>query len=519
MKKTDSIILNHAEKKVTIDGNNLTLVAMDYVANENYKVAIAERSKEQIKINRNFLENKIKSGETIYGLNTGFGFLSNKKIDQDKLEELQENLIRSHAVGVGDFLTIEETRAIMLLRANALAKGFSGIRLEVVERIVELLNKEVHPLIPSKGSVGASGDLAPLSHMALVLIGEGEAIYKGKTLSGKDAIKAAKIKPVKLQAKEGLALINGTPVTTGICAMNYIKAEDLLNIGDLTGAMTLEALQGSHKAFSKELHDARPHPGQVQTAKNLRGLLAGSEIMRSHERCDRVQDAYSLRCIPQVHGAIRDVLAYTKGVLEIELNSSTDNPLIFDKTGNVFSGGNFHAEPIAFVADFLGIAINELASISERRIDKLMNPVLSGLPAFLSKDSGLNSGLMIVQVSAAALVSENKVLASPASVDSIPTSADKEDHVSAGTFAAVKLTQILNTTRDVLALEILCAFQGLCLNLPLKPSIAVKRAFDIIRKDVEPIEKDRAFYEDLRRLQEIIDSNELLSHIRHRKEN
>lgn len=516
MKKTNNILLNHAEKKLVLTGNDLSIEALECVAEKNYKVALSDDSVTRIKKSRSFLESELKSGAVIYGVNTGFGFLSNKKISPDELDQLQINLIRSHSVGVGDFLPEDITRAIMLLRINTLAKGYSGVRVELVKSFINLLNKGVHPLIPSKGSVGASGDLAPLAHLALVIIGEGEAIYEGRKLTGSNALKAAKIKPFKLAFKEGLALINGTQVTTGILAMNFIKATRYIDLADLVGAMTLEAVNGTHNAFQPEIHQARPHPGQIKSAKNILGLLTGSEIKSSHETCEKVQDPYSLRCIPQVHGAIRDVLKYVKSVLVTEMNSSTDNPLIFPDSGKILSGGNFHAEPVAFASDFLGIAMSELASISERRIDKLLNPTFSGLPAFLAEDGGTNSGLMIVQVAAASLVSENKVLSSPASVDSIPTSADKEDHVSMGTCAALKLKSILDNTRDVLSMELLSAYQGLYLNLPLKPSKPVKRAYDILQKEIKPIYNDRTFYKDLRKIQDLINSNELIKHIRHR---
>jgi len=507
-------IIDNRKKTVTIDGNSLTIEAVELVAKNGYTVMLSKEAEDKIKKTRSILRNKIKSGETIYGVNTGFGFLSNQKIDSKKLKQLQVNLIRSHASGVGEFITEEKVRAIMLLRANVLAREFSGVRPAIVKKILQLLNNHVHPCIPGKGSVGASGDLAPLAHLALVLIGEGEAKYRKKILSGKAALSASKITPLTLEEKEGLALINGTQVSTGMGIIHFINARNLVELADLAGAMTIEALRGSHGAFAKEIHEARPHPGQIQTAENLRGLLHGSEIAKSHKKCIRVQDAYSLRCIPQVHGAVRDVLEYVRKVLSIEINSSTDNPLVFPSTGKILSNGNFHAEPIAFAMDFLGIAVSELANISERRIDKLMNPALSGHPPFLVKDSGLNSGLMAVQIAAAALVSENKALSTPASVDSIPTSADKEDHVSMSAYAAAKLKGILDNTGDVICMELLCAYQGLSLLLPLKPSIAVLRAYNIIKEVVAPIKKDRAFYKDIRVIRELINSDLIIKNIR-----
>jgi histidine ammonia-lyase len=499
--------------KVFIDGESLTLHDVEIVAKGQAKVELSQNAVDKIKASRNFVEEIIANDKQVYGINTGFGALSSVNIPQDQLEKLQLNLVRSHACGIGNILPEETVRAIILLRANTLAKGFSGIRLETVLTMLELLNKGVHPVIHEQGSVGASGDLVPLAHLALVIIGEGKAIYKGQTMSGSEALNKAGITKITLGAKEGLALTNGTQAMCGIGTLRLLEAERLIKAADISGAMTVEAIRGTSKAFDEKIHSVRSHPGQAITARNFRRLLENSEIALSHKDCAKVQDSYSLRCIPQVHGATRDVLKYVRNVLEIEINSATDNPLIFHEAGEVISGGNFHGQPVAFAMDFLGIAVAELANISERRIDKLVSPAFTDLPAFLTPDVGLNSGIMIVQYAAASLVSENKVLAHPASVDSIPTSLDKEDHVSMGTIAAVKAGRIINNTSNVIAMELLSASQGLSFIETLKPGIGVNKAYEIIRKYIPPIVEDRVFADDIHKIADLINSNEILSQV------
>ena len=423
----------------------LTLENVREVAIERRKVELSPAAIKRIERAHKFLQSQIRKGDALYGVNTGFGLMSNVRIPDAEIETLQYNLLRSHACGVGEYLADEYVCAMMLLRASALAIGHSGVSLKLVEQILSLLNRGVCPLIPSQGSVGASGDLAPLSHLALVLIGEGRARIsklRGREVSGKEALRIARLKPLRLGPKEGLALINGTQFMTAIGALTLLEAEHLADVADTTGAMTVEALRGTETAFEPEIHAVRPHPGQKLVAKNVRKLLLNgggkSAIARSHEGCGKVQDPYSLRCIPQVHGASRDTLVFVRQILEREINSVTDNPLIFPAEKKILSGGNFHGQIVAIGMDALSIAVAELASISEQRIEKLVNPAISELPAFLTKNGGLNSGFMIVQVAAASIVSENKTLCHPASVDSIPTSADKEDHVSMGAWPPSK---------------------------------------------------------------------------------
>ncbi len=412
---------------IQLTGEKLNVEIVWNVAHNNEKVELSPKAKKRMIESRQYILKKMESGEVIYGVNTGFGALSKVRISDDKLSQLQKNLIRSHSSGVGEPFTEAETRAIMLLRANALARGHSGVRPEVVEKILEFINLGLAPVIPQQGSVGASGDLAPLAHLALALIGEGK--FWNSTIK-----QPPKIKFLELEAKEGLSLINGCQVMTAVGLLNLYEARRLAWLCDASGAMSLESMMGSRSAFDPLIAAVRPHPGEAITANNLLKILGKkSKISESHESCDRVQDAYSLRCMPQVHGATKDALRNGLVTLEIEANSSTDNPLVFDKDNKILSCGNFHGEPVAFQLDFMGIAIAAMTNISERRIEKLINPNMSGLPAFLIEDSGLNSGMMIVQVAAASLVSENKILTHPASVDSIPTSADKEDHVSMGT--------------------------------------------------------------------------------------
>jgi histidine ammonia-lyase len=444
----------------------------------------------------------------IYAVNTGVGLLADHRISRDDLDQLQRNVIRSHCVGVGEPLGREVVRAMMLIRANVLAIGASGIRPLVAERLFDLLNRGVTPVVPSQGSVGASGDLAPLAHMALVLIAEGEAEYEGAVMPGADALRRAGIEAIDLHPKEGISLINGTQAMLAVGCLELDAAQILADTADAAGAMTLDALRGTPRAFDSRIHEARPHPGQMDSAARLRGMLQGSEIRESHVECKRVQDAYSLRCMPQVHGPVRDALAEARRVFEIELNSATDNPLVFGE--EIISGGNFHGESLAFQLDFLAIALTALAGISERRIDRLVNPALNeGLPPFLAGHAGLESGLMMTQVTAASLVAENRVLANPASTGSITTSGNKEDFVSMGMTSAVKLQRVVRNTRAVLAIEVLTAARALDLLAPLKTSPFLEQARVAIRRVSPPIEGDRAFYKDIAALDGLIASGAL----------
>lgn len=494
-----------------LTGENLNIENVWTVSLGNEKVELDDAARKRIKASRDYIEKQVANGEVIYGVNTGFGAFSSVKISAADIVQLQKNLIRSHSVGVGEFFTPEQTRAIMVLRANALARGHSGIREIVIEKILEFLNHNILPVIPQQGSVGASGDLAPLSHLALALIGEGEVWQDGKPQDTASVLQAKGVKPLELQAKEGLSLINGCQVMTAVGLLALYEARRLLWMMDLAGAMSLEALKGSRKAFDPLIAATRAHPGEAMTARNLLKLLGEtSEIAESHENCAKVQDAYSLRCIPAVHGAAKDALRYGLNVLETEANSSTDNPLVFEKEGKILSCGNFHGEPVAFALDFMAIALSAQASISECRIAKLINPAMSDLPAFLAPKGGLNSGLMIVQVAAASLVSENKILSHPASVDSIPTSADKEDHVSMGTIAARKFRQICGNAENIVAMELLTASQALDLLKPLKASGSVQAAFDHIRKQVPFAAEDRVFAKDIAKIRAMIRSGELM---------
>lgn len=497
---------------VVLDGNSLTIEDVVAVARYRKKVGISPESMNKMEMSRTMVESLIKKRKVVYGVTTGFGKFSNVSIDEKETEQLQENLIISHAVGVGNPLPEDVVRGIMLLRANALSKGYSGIRPKVVKTLIEMLNKGVHPVVPEKGSLGASGDLAPLAHMVLVMIGKGEAYYKGIRLAGKTAMERAGIPTISLKAKEGLALINGTQVMTAIGTLALYDALCLVKNADITAAMTCEALEGIVVAYDHKVQDVRRHEGQNRVAANLRRLLEGSEIIAGAKH-DRVQDAYALRCLPQVHGASRDALDYVRKVLEIEINSVTDNPILFPEKGEVISGGNFHGQPVALAMDFLGIAMSELANIAERRIERLVNPALSGgLPAFLTTCGGLNSGFMIAQYTAASLVSENKVLASPASVDSIPSSANQEDHVSMGTIAARKALGILENTSYVLAIELLCAAQGIDLRGG-EPAKGTGAAYKAIRKEVAYLDKDRELRYDLEKAQKLIRTQTILKEV------
>jgi histidine ammonia-lyase len=506
-----------------INGNDLTLEQVREVAVNRRAVLLAADAREGVKRARAVVNALVAGDKVSYAITTGVGKLSDVRIAGPQIRDLQVNLVRSHAVGVGEPLPIAETRAMMVLRANSLAKGHSGVRTEVIDTLCELLNRGVTPFVPSQGSVGASGDLAPLAHLAIVLIGEGECLSeKGERLPAADALRKAEIKPLVLEAKEAISLINGTQAMLATGTLALLAAENLVDSADVIGALTLDALKGTDVAFDERIHRARPHSGQMQTAANLRRLLENSELRESHRDCGRVQDAYSLRCIPQVHGAVRDTLAHCRSVFEIEVNSAVDNPLVFvknpklaDGEGEVLSGGNFHGEPVAFALDFLAIALTALAGVSERRLERLVNPSLNeGLPPFLAAGAGMNSGFMMPQVTAAALVSENKVLAHPASADSITTSGNKEDYVSMGMTAAIKLKKVVENTRNALAIEAMAAAQALDFLAPLKTSPRGQRAQGAIRSVCPTVDKDRLMYQDFERISQLIASGKLAESLR-----
>jgi histidine ammonia-lyase len=491
-----------------INGNDLSLNDLRQVVYEQRKVELADSARTKVIAAREVVEKLLRENRVAYAINTGVGKLSDVHIEPAQNRQLQVNLIRSHSVGVGEPLSQDETRAMMLLRANSLAKGFSGVRPEVIDLICAMLNQGVHPVVPSQGSVGASGDLAPLAHLALAMIGEGQVWKENARTSSAEALQRAQIRPLVPEAKEAISLINGTQAMLAVGTLSLLTAETLAATADVLGAMSLDALHGTDVAFDARIHDARPHAGQVEVAANLRRLLAGSEIRESHKDCGRVQDAYSLRCIPQVHGAVRDTLAFCRPTFEIEMNSAVDNPLVFVKgngEGDIISGGNFHGQPLAFALDYMAIALSALAGISERRIERLVNPALNeGLPPFLAPDAGINSGFMMPQVTAAALASENKGLAHPASVDSITTSGNKEDYVSMGMTAAIKLKRVIANTTNVLAIEACAAAQALDFLSPLKTSLPLQRAHAAIRKVSPKIEHDRVFADDFAKLAELI---------------
>jgi histidine ammonia-lyase len=477
---------------VEIDGASLTLEQTAAVA-DGAEVKLSPQARERVMRARRFVEEIIERGEVVYGINTGFGALSDVVIPQAELRQIQVNLVRSHSCGVGEPLSERVVRAMILQRANVLAKGYSGCRPIVIETLIQMLNAGVHPLIPSRGSVGASGDLAPLAHLALVVIGEGEAIYKGERMPGGQAMRRAGVSPLALEAKEGLALLNGTQAMTAVGSLALLDGERLANAADITGAMSLEALKGTPVAFDEKIQLVRPHRGQKGSAQRLRRLIEGSQIRESHrDRAidPRVQDAYALRCMPQVHGAVRDALSHARAVLEVEINSATDNPLIFADAGEVLSGGNFHGEPVALALDYAAVAVADLGTISERRLERLVNPDLSGLPAFLAPHPGTNSGMMIAQVAAVSLIAENNVLAHPASVTNLPTSANKEDHVSMGMTSALKFAQIVKNVEVILAIELMCAAQGLEFLKPLQPGPLLAEVHRRVRQIVPPLEYD-----------------------------
>ncbi len=493
---------------IKLNGNDLTINDVINVAFNNYKVEIDEEAKEKVNKSRKMVDEIVENNEIAYGINTGFGKFSNVTISKDECKDLQRKLILSHACSTGNNLPKEIVRAVMLLRANALSKGYSGIRLSVIQTLADMLNKKVHPIIREKGSLGASGDLSPLAHMVLPMIGEGEAEFKGNILPGREAMEKAGIDIVELISKEGLALINGTQVMTGSGVIALYNSINLLKLSDIAAALSLEALRGIRNAFDPRIQEIRPHSGQIQTAKNILSLIDGSTFVTNQGEI-RTQDAYTLRCISQVHGASKDAINYVKDVVDIEMNSATDNPLIFDN-GDIISGGNFHGQPLALSFDFLGIAVAELANISERRLERLINSSLNDLPPFLAKNGGLNSGFMITQYAAAALVSENKILAHPASVDSIPSSANQEDHVSMGSISVNKSREIVNNVRRVLATEIMAACQAIDFREGLKLGVGTSEAYKTVRKHVSFIEEDTIMYKEIDKCEELLKNGELL---------
>ncbi len=500
-------------ERILVDGDTLGIEEVEAVARGRARAELSPEARERVRRARALVDARLDDGEAHYGINTGFGTLAEVRIDRADLEKLQRNLVLSHAAGVGSPLPAPETRALMLLRANVLAKGVSGIREETLDLLLAMLDRGVLPVVPERGSVGASGDLAPLAHLALVLLGEGEALAGDPParLPGKEALRRAGLAPAVLGPKEGLALVNGTQAMTAVGSLALARAERLARLADLAGAMTLEGLLGSHRPFLPEIQAVRGQVGQAASAARLRTLLAGSEINASHQGpdCHKVQDPYSLRCMPQVHGAARDGIAFCRGILAREVNAATDNPLVFADLGEIVSGGNFHGQPVSLALDVLAIASSHLATISERRVEQLVNPSLSGLPPFLAPKKGLDSGFMIAQVTSAALVSENKVLCHPASVDSIPSSAGREDHVSMGMTAALKARQIVENVRTCLAIELLVAAQALDLRLPLRPAPRVGEAHRRIRAVVPRLESDRELHRDIEAVCRLVDDGTL----------
>jgi len=513
-----------ARKKLIVDGKSLTLNKIEFFLKVNPIVSLSNESKKNVIKARKLIDKWVDEGKVIYGVTTGFGEFANVSISKKDIEKLQGNLIVSHATGVGDPLPPFIVKIMMLLRVNALASGHSGIRLATLELLIEMINNNIIPVIPSQGSVGSSGDLAPLSHLVLAMIGKGEVqIYKDvmkdnqhkvKVLKSSVALKKFGLTPVKLGAKEGLALINGTQMMTAFASYICVEAKKLEKIADIAGALSHEALRGTDNAFDLRIHKLRPFPGQITVAKNILAMIRGSEIRESHRENDpRVQDSYSIRCIPQIHGASRDSIDYVCSRVEIELNSVNDNPLIFPDDEAHLEGGNFHGQPMALAMDFMAIALSEYASVSERRTERMLNGSLSCLPRFLAKNGGLNSGLMIAQYTSAALVSENKVLAHPASVDSIPTSANQEDHNSMGSIAARKCFQILKNVQAVLGIEILTACQGLEFHKPMRPGLGNQIAYNVIRKKIPSLENDRILYKHIERVKSLLIENILLNEV------
>jgi len=491
-----------------IDGKSLRWQDVVRVSRSVEGVFLSEKARERVMASRQIIETHLAAGDVVYGVSTGFGKFANIAIDSEKLNELQRNLVRSHAAGVGDPFPVETVRAMLLLRANALAKGASGVRPAVIDTLLAMLNAKVHPVVPQIGSLGASGDLIPLAHIALVVMGEGQAEFNGTVMPGASALQGAEITPLELQAKEGLALLNGTQAMCAMAALLFADGKALCKVADIAGAMSIDATLSSRVPCDEGIHALRPYPGSVASAANVRMLLAGSQILASHEHCKRVQDPYSLRCLPQVHGATREALTHAGEMLEIEMNAATDNPLVLED-GRVVSGGNFHGQPIALRMDYLALAYHELGSISERRVDWIMNPNLTDLPAFLSPREGLHSGYMIAQYTAAALVSENKTLCGPSSADTIPVSGNQEDHNSMGLTAARRARMIFENVLTVLAIEILCAAQAIHLR-KTPTGIGLQPALDVLRKKVAPLDADRVVATDIQKVRALLSSGELL---------
>ncbi len=500
--------------ELVLNGQNLSIDHVYQVAYSKkgaLKISIDSKAMEKMKASRAFVFDIVKKGKPVYGINTGFGALSSMHIQEKDLAQLQVNLIRSHCTGVGKPFSKEITRAIMLLRANCLISGFSGVEPTTVQLLLDFINEHITPVVPEKGSVGASGDLAPLSHIALALIGEGEVEVDGKVIPSKEAIAKIGKTPAVLGPKDGLALINGTACMAALGALAVFEARAIMKLADIASTLTMDAVKGTDKAYNPKITMLKPHKGQIASVENLNKLVKGSALKDSHPDCHKVQDPYSLRCVPQVHGACRQTLQHAEEVITTELNAVTDNPLIFVESGEVISGGNFHGEALALAMDYLAMGVAEICNISERRIEKMMNPVFSELPAFLTKNSGLNSGLMIAHVTAAALVSENKYLCHPASVDSVPTSTDKEDHVSMGVTAGRKLHEVVANAKSVLGIELLCNTQALDLQRPLTTSPALEAVYATIRHHVEPIGEDRIFYKDINNIISLINSGDIVA--------
>jgi histidine ammonia-lyase len=495
-------------RRLSITGNSLTLEQFHQVVFNYLPVSLDPSARQGMRQSQQLVKKIVRGNSPVYGVNTGFGKLSDTRIRQAELEQLQINLVRSHACGVGEILSEAETRGLMLCRANVLANGHSGVRPEVAVLLLNMLNHRIHPVVPSQGSVGASGDLAPLAHLALALIGEGEVFRGQRRIPGGTALKRNHLKPLRLGPKEGISLLNGTQAMLSVGAVALFLAATLVDTADVAAAMSLDGLKGTPTAFDPRIQQLRAYPGQSQSAANVRKLNQASEIRQSHLLCPRVQDAYSLRCVPQVHGAVRDTLAFVRRTLEIELNAATDNPLVFAEQGEIISGGNFHGQPLALALDYLSIAMTVLASISERRIERLINPEYGDLPPFLTSQPGLNSGFMILQVTAAALTSECKVYSHPASVDSIPTSGNKEDHVSMGMGAALKLKRVMENVKRVLAIELLSAAQGIDFLKPLKPGIGAGLAHELVRSVSARVTSDRSLARDINRVCNLIDQGE-----------
>ena len=499
--------------ELILNGQNLTIDHVYNVAHAEIgklKLSIDPIALEKMKASRAFVFDIVKKGNPVYGINTGFGALSSMHIAEKDLAQLQVNLIRSHCTGVGHPFSKEITRAIMLLRANCLISGFSGVEPSTVQLLLDFLNHHITPVVPEKGSVGASGDLAPLSHIALALIGEGEVEVDGVVFNSKYAIEKIGKNPAVLGPKDGLALINGTACMAALGALAVYESRQIMKLADICATLTMDSVKGTDKAYNPKITALKPHKGQIAVVENLNILIKGSVLIDSHPDCHKVQDPYSLRCVPQVHGACRQTLIHAEEVINTELNAVTDNPLIFVDSGEVISGGNFHGEALALVMDYLAMGVAEICNISERRIEKMMNPTFSELPAFLTKNSGLNSGLMIAHVTAAALVSENKYLCHPASIDSVPTSTDKEDHVSMGVTSGRKLHEVISNAKSVLAIELLCNTQALDLQRPLKSSPPLEAVYAKVRQTVPTIEDDRIFYKDINNIIKVINSGEIL---------